>query len=332
MGNEHSNSESQRKALGLDKQSFMVSFKRVNFGFTVRNLPSLRETFKKLGALRAIKIAKAKLKAWKEGELDFSLLVNSWQDQSSYIKEFIHKDNKHITVSWFEQTFQKTQFYANISKNLASANRAIVIPKTELVLNDDNSNDDTLVKSKPVPKRRRDYIIPKEIPDKEATEIQLLKERLEADGYRVEVFSIAFEHVLEAITKRAKIGKVDIAHELRTNPKFRFICRREVALSLNASEAFSAQSQYSQASLRKDISKTGTRKVSENADEFARKMYDAVNKIKAQNNLSSYREVVKALNENKVPTQRGGAWHVATLQDLTKRWKELGLTPTPKPK
>lgn len=129
--------------------------------------------------------------------------------------------------------------------------------------------------------------------------------------------------VLEAIERKNIIEGVNIAEKIK-DPLFRFVTIENTELSYKISTVISII--YKDArTLNPDVAELGRQKNRENADEFAKKMRDVVTTIQLQEKISSYRETVKALNEKHIPTYRGGEWHIKTLQDLNKRWKELGL-------
>lgn len=146
---------------------------------------------------------------------------------------------------------------------------------------------------------------------------------------KVHIFDKAtLNQVLTSIIENAIIENLNVK-ELIKKPQFRFITKDNQKLSFIVSDAISVV--YKDArSLSPETAELGRKKNRENADDYARNMLDVVKKIQQELNITSYRETVKALNERQVPTYRGGDWHLKTLQDLNKRWKDLGLVPSEK--
>lgn len=139
----------------------------------------------------------------------------------------------------------------------------------------------------------------------------------------------SLDNVLDAIKNKAQIEEIDISEEIK-NPLFRFITPDSQSLSFKVSEVISTI--YTETRrLSPEIAELGRQKNKENADEFARNMYDIINSIQQKENVSSYRETVRVLNKKNVPTSKGGQWHTKTLQDLKKRWIELEILPASKP-
>ncbi|GAB3732378.1 hypothetical protein [Spirosoma lituiforme] len=149
-------------------------------------------------------------------------------------------------------------------------------------------------------------------------------------GYRLVVFKHTYTDLMEAIAhdeviKHAIEGDFNLREELQ-NPKFRFISVQAPRLSRLAADALSAQTQYTKTLYGRELSKKGAEKRNIDADQYAVNMYDLISRLKKKENISSYRDTVKALNANNIPTFReGGEWHLSTLQNLQKRWKELNL-------
>lgn len=78
-------------------------------------------------------------------------------------------------------------------------------------------------------------------------------------------------------------------------------------------------------SLDPEISRMGREKRTQIADKFARQTIEIVNKLKAEEEISSYRDTLKMLNDKNVPTYSGGKWQMSTLCNLYKRCKKLDL-------
>jgi hypothetical protein len=136
--------------------------------------------------------------------------------------------------------------------------------------------------------------------------------------------TITFRTVLEAIHKKTEIDNVDIAAKVQSYT-FRFYTKDYPLLSLETSNAI-AETVKEIKTPSPQFSAMGRQKRTENADEYARNMYKLIAELKTKEKISSFRQTVKALNKKKVPTPLSGKeWHVSTLQNLQKRWQELGL-------
>jgi len=138
-------------------------------------------------------------------------------------------------------------------------------------------------------------------------------------------FSIPLRKVLLAISTRTDIDGFNIADAIQ-NQTFRFYTKDFPLLSLEASNAL-AESIREAKKPSIEFSRMGRQRRTENADDFAVRMHEIIGKLKTEERMSSYRETIKVLNEKEIPSPMGGRWHVRTLQDLNKRWQELGLSP-----
>lgn len=146
-----------------------------------------------------------------------------------------------------------------------------------------------------------------------------------------QAFSIPLLQVLSAISTKTEIDGFNIADAIQ-NQNFRFYTKDFPLLSLNASNAL-ADSIKEAKKPSLEFSKMGRQRRTGNADDFALRMHEIISKLKTEVKMSSYRETIKVLNEKEIPAPMGGQWHVRTLQDLNKRWVELGLSSfTSKPK
>jgi hypothetical protein len=149
-------------------------------------------------------------------------------------------------------------------------------------------------------------------------------QKLRENGYEVHEFSTSIDEVVAAITQKKNVEGVHLLKKIQ-DPKFRFVSLGDVENSLAISNSYAVIVEVSRtASLRK-AHQAGLKKRQKTADEFAKTMRSIIEKLKDENSLSSYRSVVKALNDKRITTYRGGKWHVQTLQDLEKRWKDLEL-------
>lgn len=156
---------------------------------------------------------------------------------------------------------------------------------------------------------------------KKAVELQA---QLIAGGKQVRIFN-CLDDVLAAIVENKEIESCNIAQEMRENKLFRFVCRDRPEDSLKFSEAMAAGITtvmgYAAQKSRESRSK--------NADDYAREMYETINRLKREEKVSTFRATVEMLNKQEVPTANGGKWHIKSLQSLNKRWKDLGLGPDP---
>lgn len=152
---------------------------------------------------------------------------------------------------------------------------------------------------------------------------------------QIHTFNVPLKELLCAIKNGETIDGINLREKIR-DPNFRFKTNRksESILSTAFSEVIATVLQSNKPyRLNKHALEKSIHTRNENADEFAKSMYDIITRIKEEDKkISSYRETVKALNERHVSTYRGGDWHIKTLQDLNKRWQELGLIPVSKPK
>ncbi|WP_375444361.1 hypothetical protein [uncultured Fibrella sp.] len=160
-----------------------------------------------------------------------------------------------------------------------------------------------------------------------------LEHKLRENGYDVKVFRMAtLDDVLDAIVNNKIIERTNITERMQ-EPNFRFVTAFDPDHSLKVSHALSAFLKHYKSHEASRASVSGVKQRQSNADEFAINMYHIVEAIKEEQQISSYRDVVQALNEAKIDTyqkqdSKGGrrSWHLSTLQKLTKRWQELGLT------
>jgi hypothetical protein len=189
------------------------------------------------------------------------------------------------------------------------------------------------------------------IQDNPDQKLLALEESLKNQGFRYKIFSsmrevvhaITNQSVIEVTTSQGVVEKINIAEELK-DPNFRFLAKNAPNSSKLLSDAFSAHTEFIRSSFVGDMANKSVQKRVENADEFAVRMFNLIEQLKREEGISTYRDTVKVLNDKKVPTYRSGnmkengkdmitqkgEWHLSTLQNLHKRWKELGLIPQPK--
>lgn len=141
---------------------------------------------------------------------------------------------------------------------------------------------------------------------------------------KVHKFSAPLIEVLDAIRTSKNIDGINLREQIQ-DTTFRFETEDEPKLSLIVSDTLAEVIDATKASYDNSMTKKAVEKRNENADEFARTMYEVITKLKNEKGIRSFRQTVKALNEHQIPSFKGGEWHVKTYQDLNKRWKELGL-------
>lgn len=164
---------------------------------------------------------------------------------------------------------------------------------------------------------------------------ELEEEKLHSNSKKKKIISHVFEiasldEVVDAIATGRLVENISILEKVKSSD-FLFTTKDQPELSLKVSKAL-AKVRKEDRTLDPEISEMGRLKSKENAYEFARQMYEIVQKIKAEEQITTYRETVAALNKHQIPTGRGGDWHLKTLQNLNKRWKELGFISESKPK
>jgi len=133
--------------------------------------------------------------------------------------------------------------------------------------------------------------------------------------------------VLDAINNRTDIEGIDIPEKLK-DPNFIFRTLDNEELSMKFSKALSTIYQSGRTS-NPQLGELGREKSKKNAENFAIQMYDIVKSIQEKGKLTTFRETIQALNENNIPSYRGGVWHLGTLHELNKRWEKLGYDPIP---
>lgn len=177
------------------------------------------------------------------------------------------------------------------------------------------------------PKRADDsgvHLVKEDIRQREEKECEARITKMGIEDYHVFPKTFTFHTVLEAIKKKTEIDNVDIAAKVQSY-SFRFYTKDYPLLSLETSNAI-AETVKDIKTPSPQFSAMGRQKRTENADEYARRMYTLIDELKTKEKISSFRQTVKALNKKKVPTPLAGKeWHVSTLQNLEKRWQELGL-------
>ncbi len=201
---------------------------------------------------------------------------------------------------------------------------------------DGDENDNTLPRrrppihtSRPYEKPRLDLIERGYGSNGKALRERTLKEKLEEAGYKVDVFSSSVLQLVTAILQKEPVEGVNLAEKIQ-HPTYRFYTSADRDLSLGISHAFASVIQEARTLKGLDISQNAVRQLQENADEFARRTRDVIEAIKKEENISTYRETVEALNRRQIPTHRGGKWHLRTLQDLYKRCQKFSIDAEPK--
>lgn len=144
------------------------------------------------------------------------------------------------------------------------------------------------------------------------------------------VFHSTLNEIITAISENKPVEGIDLIHELQ-NPSFRFRIENDPA-GYKLSEAFTKILTQSRSSAGKKGAKKSSAKRNESADEFAKEMYDVIEHMKAEAKVKTIRDTVHLLNLEGVKTPNGGKWRINTIQTLQKRWRELGLIQSPKPK
>ena len=144
------------------------------------------------------------------------------------------------------------------------------------------------------------------------------------EKFKLHFFStVSLPQLFDAISEDIPVEGLSIKEKMK-DPFFQFITLDNPDLSFKASKAISRIVRSSQ-KIDPITAKAGRDKQKETADEYASNIFDIV-KDARERGIKTFRATVDYLNENEIPTFRGGKWHLKTLQDLQKRWKELGLT------
>lgn len=132
------------------------------------------------------------------------------------------------------------------------------------------------------------------------------------------------EEVLDSIKKNKQIDKINVLEKLQ-NPNFRFRTIDDAELSFIVSESLSIVQKNATETKLAEIRELGVIRNVEIADEFAIEMFNIVKELRENDKITTYRDTIQYLNDKNVPTNRGGKWHLKTLQDLSKRWEKLKL-------
>lgn len=200
------------------------------------------------------------------------------------------------------------------------------------------------IRSRPYKLWRKDpetatYNLPKQFEEREkylSSKIVALKKQ----GFDPHLFRRStVDQILDAIISNESIEGVDITARMQQH-NFRFMNTTNPDHSLKVSHALATFLKNSRAMDIQKTSAEGVKKRNENADDFAKNMFNVIEKVKKEEKISSYRDTVEALNKKKIPTYNDTGkgevtkeWHISTLQKLVVRWKNLGLVPpNPTPK
>lgn len=142
---------------------------------------------------------------------------------------------------------------------------------------------------------------------------------------------VSAQDIIEAIIYDQDVNGINIVDKL-LEPTFRFKSNNDSIVSASdLSEALSIVIAKARSKPGKKGSTTTNVIRKQKADEYAKNMYEIITKLKAETGVSTYEATLALLREKEVKTPNGGKWHISSLQDLQKRWVELGLTPPPKP-
>ncbi|MCK8491778.1 recombinase family protein [Spirosoma sp. RP8] len=145
-------------------------------------------------------------------------------------------------------------------------------------------------------------------------------------------FNRSAEEILLSIISDKKIEGIDLAEAMQ-NPDFRFKSTIDPELSASISEAFAVLLKKVRLTTGRIGAAKANKKRIKKADEYAVRMYEVINNIKQETGVSTFRATVEQLTQRGIDTPNGGKWSTNTLQDLQKRWRNLGLVvSTAKPK
>lgn len=169
------------------------------------------------------------------------------------------------------------------------------------------SNYDTLE----LKKRPKEFILPKD---------------------NIHKFNHTLKEILEAIIDDKEIDNIKLADKVQ-DPDFHFKLELNPELGTSLSDAFTAILSRARSVMTQKRVQKASEKRNQQANEYAAKMYEVITNLKVEAGVSSFRGTVDLLKQRNVQAPNGGKeWHISTLQDLQKRWRELGLIPSPKPK
>ncbi|MBN8825842.1 MULTISPECIES: hypothetical protein [unclassified Spirosoma] len=151
-------------------------------------------------------------------------------------------------------------------------------------------------------------------------------------------FKASVRDIVKAIATNVDIQGVNLVDRVQ-DPGFRFTSEVDPDFGTDLSEAFAvllARARALASQLHSETAKKGgaTSSISRNehANAYAAKMFGMISDLKSEHGISTYQAVVDLLNDKKVETAGGKTtWHIKTLQNLEKRWQNLGLVPS-KPK
>lgn len=148
--------------------------------------------------------------------------------------------------------------------------------------------------------------------------------KFQGKACEVAVFEKSSDDLLQIIIDKAQIDGVNLSEKIQ-DPAFRFLSslKGEVELSYKLSEALALTVSNAITVARKTPVLAAAKKRNQTADEFALQMHDIVEKIKVEDNVTTYRATVEALNKREISSYTGGKWHVKTLHELYARWNGI---------
>lgn len=148
-----------------------------------------------------------------------------------------------------------------------------------------------------------------------------------APEQKIVKFKASTPEIIKSIIDQTPLEGIDISVQVQ-DPLFRFqsLSESEQKYSLQLSEAFALTVQRAKTrDTRPAIERSIERRVDE-ADDFAIRMYPVIQEMKSEAGVITNKGMIELLNSKNIPTyKKGGKWHTSTLNNMKKRWTEMGI-------